>query len=395
MDATFVVVPLLVAIAPLAAQVAGRWVLVPVVVFELVLGMVFGPFGLGWAHPSTTGLNVSRLGLAMLFFVAGTEIELTALRGRTGRAATLGWLASLAIGVAAGWVVGGGQAAVIIGIALSSTALGTLLPVLRDAGELGTELGRTVVAIGTVGEFGPLIAITIFLGARDPGTSTVILGLFLTVAAGVVWYAVRAPHGALQHFVTLTMHSSGQFAIRLVMLLILGLVALSAWLSVDILLGAFTAGLVWRLLMRDASADVRAAVDSKIEGLAFGFLIPVFFVYTGVTFDLQSLVTRPALLWLVPVLAIAMIIVRGLPASFAAPRGTRWRGRLELALFGATGLPIIVAVTQTGVREHLIPAWSASVLVAAGMVSVLLFPLLAMTLRGEQDLVTQPWDDTF
>ena len=384
LDTAIVLIPLLAVIAPLAARAIGPWLRVPVVVFELVLGIVVGPSLLGWTGPSEFVDLLSEFGLAMLFFVAGTEIEFAGLRGRPGRRAIGGWFVSVVVGTALGFALVPGAGAVVIGVALASTALGTLLPILRDAGELNTPFGRAVGALGAVGEFGPLVAISVLLGSRSPGTATIVLAVFLLLAAGAVWYALKAPQGALHRFVNATLHTSGQFAVRIVMLILTGLVALSIVLDLDMLLGAFAAGLVWRLLMRDADAHDRHAVESKVEAIAFGFLVPVFFIYTGVTFDLASLLAEPILLALVPVVVVVLLVVRGLPSMAAAPEGADGRTRAAVMLMGATGLPIIVAVTAIGVDEKLISSGLASVLVGAGMLSVLLFPLIAMSLRGDR-----------
>lgn len=394
MPATLVLIPLLAVLAPLAARGLGRWLSIPVVVFELILGIVVGPSVLGWAQPSAFVDTLSEFGLAMLFFVAGTEIQLTALRGRTGRGAIIGWLISIAAGVTLGWIFAAGEAAVVIGVALSSTALGTLLPILRDAGELRTGFGRSVGAIGAVGEFGPLVAISIFLGGRAPGIATVVLGLFLLVSALAVWYAFRAPKGALHRFIGASLHTSSQFAIRVVLLILACLVMLSVALDLDMLLGAFAAGIVWRLVMRDADPSDRQAVDAKIEAVAFGFLIPIFFIYTGVTFDLASLIERPSLLLLVPVALVVLLVVRGVPSLLAAPAGASLKERAGVVLMGATGLPIIVAVTAIGVDRNYLPSSIASVLVGAGMLSVLVFPAVAMSLRGERESQPRLGNDT-
>ncbi len=392
-DASLFLIPLLAVLAPLATRGLGRWVRIPVVVFELVLGIVAGPSVLGWVQPNEFIDLLAELGLAMLVFVAGTEIQMAALRGRTGRNAWLGWFVSIALGVALGWLIAPGLGAIVIGVALSSTALGTLLPILRDAGELKTPFGHSVFALGTVGEFGPLIAISILLGGSDPGAATVVLGLFALIAFGAVWYAFKVPQGALHAAVTSTLHTSAQFAVRVVFLVLTALVVLSIALDVDFLLGAFTAGIVWRLLIRDAKHEDQEAVESKIEGIAFGFLVPVFFIYTGVTFDLAALLADPILLVLLAVGFIALLVVRGIPSMLAAPVGASRRERVSIALLGATGLPIIVAVTGIGVDEGLLSTGLAAALVGAGMLSVLVFPLVAMSLRGSVPHTTGLEDD--
>jgi Kef-type K+ transport system membrane component KefB len=389
LEPTLLIIPLLAVLAPLLARSLSRWVRIPIVVFELVLGIVAGPSLLGWAVPSDFIAALAEFGLAMLFFVAGSEIEFTAFRGRTGRSAVLGWLLSLAAGVGLTWLFAPGEVAIVVGIALCSTALGTLLPILRDAKELRTPFGQAVGAIGAVGEFGPLIAISIFLGASDPGVETLVLILFAFVAGLAIWLAFRMPRGAMHRVVNSTLHTSGQFAIRVVFLILSALVALSIVLDLDLLLGAFAAGIVWRLLMRDADEHSREAVESKVEAVAFGFLVPVFFVYTGITFDLAALLAEPVLLLVVPVVLVLLFVVRGLPSMLAAPAGSSRRDRLSIAFLGATGLPIIVAVTAIGVDEGVLRTADAAVLVGAGMLSVLLFPLIAMSLRGER--ITAVW----
>lgn len=383
-EPTLLIIPALAVLAPIVARGIGRWVRVPIVVFELVLGILVGPAVLGWAEPSAFIETLADFGLAMLFFVAGTEIEFGAFRGRLGRRASLGWLISLVAGVAAGFLLAPGEAAIVIGIALCSTALGTLLPIIRDAGELHTPFGRAIGAIGAVGEFGPLIAISIFLGGRQPGVATVVLAIFIAVSALGIWLAAVLPRGGMHRVVNATLHTSGQFAIRVVFLILTALVTLSIMLDLDMLLGAFTAGVIWRLLMRDASEADREAVESKIEGIAFGFLVPIFFIYTGITFDLQALLDDPVLFLLLPVGLVVLFVVRGLPSSLAAPEGASLRERLSVGLLGATGLPIIVAVTAIGVSEGILTTTQQAVLVATGMLSVLLFPLIGMALRGER-----------
>jgi Kef-type K+ transport system membrane component KefB len=390
LEPAIVLIPLLAVMAPVLARAVGPVLRVPIVVFELALGILVGPAALGWAQPSDLVDLLSEFGLAMLFFVAGTEIELGALRGRTGRGAILGWVISVGAGTALGWAALPGLGAVVIGVALASTALGTLLPILRDSGDLRTPFGRSVGALGAVGEFGPLVAISVLLGTHEPGVEGIVLAGFLVVVAGAVWYALRAPQGALHRFVSSTLHTSGQFAVRVLLLILAALVGLSIVLDLDMLLGAFTAGLLWRLLMRDADAGDRAAVESKIEGLAFGFLVPLFFIYTGVTFDLEALLQRPVLFAALPVALLVLVVVRGLPSLLAAPAGATGRDRIAVVLMGSTGLPVIVAVTAIGVDERLIPSAAASVLVGAGMLSVLLFPLIALSVRRES--VERPAD---
>ncbi|UYO97706.1 cation:proton antiporter [Microbacterium sp. M28] len=382
-EAGLVLVPLMAVLAPLMAKGVRPVLRVPVIVFELVLGILIGPALLGWVDAGEVLEKLSEFGLAMLFFMAGSEIDFRRLVGKPLVRASLGWVLSVVLGIGLGFFFAPGEGMVVIGIALSSTALGTLMPILRDAGELNTPFGRTVTAIGAVGEFLPLIAISIFLSTRTTWLATVVLLTFVVLAAAVVFFAQRTPHGRLHAFLRATLHTSDQFGIRFVLLLIASLVALSVVLDLDMLLGAFVAGAVWRIIMARAPKEDAEEIESKIEAIAFGFLVPIFFLYTGITYDLDALLSSPQALVLVPVFLVALLLFRGVAAQLSAPAGTSGRERSALALLSATGLPIIVAVTAIGVEEGMLDSGIAAALVGAGMLSVLLYPLIAMSLRGE------------
>jgi Kef-type K+ transport system membrane component KefB len=383
-EAGLILVPLMAVLAPLMARGVRPILRVPVIVFELVLGILIGPAVLGWVEPSEVLGTLSELGLALLFFIAGSEIDFGKLAGKPLARASLGWVMSVVLGIGLGFFFAPGEGMIVIGIALSSTALGTLMPILRDAGELSTPFGRTVTAIGAVGEFLPLIAISIFLSTRTTWVATAVLLTFVVSAAIVVLIAHRRPHGRLHEFIRATLHTSDQFGVRFVLLLIAALVALSIVLDLDMLLGAFVAGAVWRIIMVRAPQKDAEEVESKIEAIAFGFLVPIFFLYTGVTFDLDSLVSSPQAMTLVPVFLVALLLFRGLAAQVSAPAGASVRERTSLGLLAATGLPIIVAVTGIGVEQRMLDSGIAAALVGAGMLSVLLYPLIAMSLRGDR-----------
>ncbi|MCS5717834.1 cation:proton antiporter [Herbiconiux sp. CPCC 205763] len=377
-----VMVPLLAVLAPLVAAAVGRVAKVPLVVFEILLGLLVGPSVLGWV-PADEFIGVlANLGLAMLFFMAGNEIDFRAIKGRPLGRASLGWVISLALGLVVGLLLAPSvEAGIFIGVALTSTALGTIMPMLRDAGELSTPFGRAVTAVGAAGEFGPLIAISLFLSGRKPLLAALVLMAFVVITGLAIWLASRGPHTRLHAIISATRHSSGQFAVRLVLLFVAALVCLSITLGLDMLLGAFAAGVLYRVLLAGAPVADKEIIESKLEAVAFGFLVPIFFVYTGVTFDLTSLLTSPNALLLLPVFLVLFLLVRGLPGLLAAPPGASGNDRAALALFSATGLPIIVAVTDIGLDEGVLQPGTASALVGAGMLSVLLFPLVALGRR--------------
>ncbi len=376
---TLILIPVAAVLAPLLSSGLSHFARIPLIVFEILLGVLIGPSLLGWVQPTDFITKLSNFGLVMLFFLAGNEIDFERVRGRALNRSILGWLGALAVAVVIGVLLApSAVSGVYIGVALTSTALGTLMPILRDAGEMRTSFGTAVIAIGAVGEFGPLIAISLFLSGRRPGTATAVLVGFVLITAAAIYLSSRGAHFRLHQLITATLHTSGQFAVRLVIMVIASLVALSLALQLDMLLGAFAAGVLTKLLLVDARPADREVVETKLEAIGFGFLVPIFFIYTGVTFNLDALLNSRSALIELPIFLLLMVVVRGLSGLVSAPENTNGADKRAIVLLTATGLPIIVAVTSTGVAAGDLTAGTASALVGAGMLSVLLFPLLAL-----------------
>ncbi|MFT4135869.1 cation:proton antiporter [Microbacterium sp.] len=384
-DLGILIIPLVACVAPLLATLVRRAVMVPLVVFEIALGMLVGPDGLGWVSETAFMTTLSQLGLAMLFFMAGNEIDPTALRGRTGRRSIAGWALSAALAVAAAAVLGDGVAsAAIIAIALTGTALGTIMPALRDSGIARTPLGATIGAAGAIGEFLPLVAVSVLLSGRQPVVGVIVLCLFVAIAASAFWIASRGPHQWLRRMVSATLHTSGQFGVRFVVLLVAALVCLALALGVDFLLGAFTAGMLARVVLQDGDPEELRVIEAKLDSIAFGFFVPVFFVTTGISFPLARLLADPATLVLVPVFAGVMLLVRGIPGLLVPAPGTTLSDRRTAALFTATTLPLVIAVTQIGADQGLLEESTAAAMVGGAMLTVLFFPLLALLGRHDE-----------
>ncbi|MGW4029599.1 cation:proton antiporter [Streptomyces sp. NPDC004838] len=371
-------------LAPLLAHGFGRWIRIPLVIFEILLGIVIGPALLGWAHPDTVVDTLSHLGLAMLIFLAGYEIEFDSIRGDTLRRSLWAWLISLVLGLGVALALTGAdlERSLVIGTALTSTALGTVLPILRDSGDLRGRFGTVMLAFGAVGEFGPIIAMALLLSGRGPGESVALLTAFAGVTAAAVFWALRPRPPWFSRVIANTLHSSGQFAVRFVMLLLVSMLALSAVFGVDILLGAFAAGVLTRLVLNGAAPESSGEILGRIEAMGFGFLVPVFFVVTGVQFDLDALLEGGRALVLLPVFLLLFLVVRGLPVYALAPRDLTGVDRRALTLYASTCLPLVVAITTIGLAEKVIDTGEAAALVGAAMVSVLVFPLLALKLRA-------------
>lgn len=375
-----------IALAAVAAPVVSRLLrgYVPDVVLLLVAGTVLGPFALGWAGTGGGVDLISELGLGMLFLLAGYELDPRLLRGRSGRAAWAVWFVCLilafALVTALAWDRSTGTK-VAIAIAMTSTALGALLPIIKQAGILDKPLGRAVLAHGAVGELGPIVAMSVLLTTRDMSAAIVVVVLFVLAALliGAVPERLFTRIPDLGSALRSLGGGTAQLPVRGVILLLLVLMVLAEEFDLDVVLGAFAAGMILRRLIAAGHPEV----DSSLDAIGFGLLIPAFFVVSGMGIDVVAVAGDPVL-WIGFVAAIAL--ARGVPVWLSerfVPHGQnleRPRERAQLALYCATGLPIIVAVTQVATDAGLLTPEVASTLVAAGATTVLVFPLIARLL---------------
>jgi Kef-type K+ transport system membrane component KefB len=356
---------------------------VPVVVVEILLGIIVGPQVLDLTHQTTLIEFLGQFGLAFLFFMAGLEIDFPRIRGRPVQLATFGWLLSAALGFAVAGVLhitGVVISELLVGVALCTTALGTLMPILRDTGVLRTNFGGYVVAAGALGEFGPIVLFSVLLTQdADRAVVVVLLIVFTVLSIAAAIAGARLPERTF-HRIGRTMHSTGQLPMRLALLIMLGLVYLAREFGLDLILGAFAAGIIVGLASRHEEAE---PLKIKLEGMGFGFLIPIFFIASGLTFDLDAVLTSEGGLVRVPLFLALFLLCRGLPALLLYRSALDRSTRAALAFFSATGLPIIVAVTQIGVQTGRMRSETAAALVAAGMISVFVYPLIGLRLARE------------
>ena len=362
-------------IAAIAARLHSR-LLLPTVVVEIVLGILIGPEVLDIAQSDQYIEFLSTIGLVFLFFFAGLEVVEKRVPRRELTRGTAGWAASLAIGLAVGFglhAAGLEAEGWLLGVALATTALGALVPILSDSGLLRTPLGQAVLGTGVAGEFWPIVVISVFLTGVYGAWAEVLLligfgGLVLLAAAA----ALRARPPRMVRILLETVHTTGQAAVRLSVFLLAALVLLANDVGFDFVLGAFAAGLVVGLAVETPEGEV---VRMRLEGIGFGFVIPIYFVVTGMDFDLDSLLTARGLG--LAALFLALLLVGRGASSLLWLRRLGREQTLRLALFGATGLPLIVAIVGIGTDRGAIASDVGASLVGAGMISVLLFPLLA------------------
>mgnify|MGYP003494002863 FL=1 len=372
-----------VAAAALAPMIAlGLRKRVPSVIFEILLGILIGPAVLALANPTGFVANLGSMGLALLMFLAGLEVDLREMRGSTLKRAGASWgLSVLLAGVVAGVLAltGQGEAALFVGIALSTTALGTLLPILRESGVFQTPLGKHVMAVGTLGEFGPIVLIALLLGERNAWAVALFLLGFAALVIGGLWLARNRRLGWLRHTIYEGLHATSQLPVRVTMLIIVFFVLVADDLGIDTLLGSFAAGLIVRAAIAadHAPADV-GIYQGKIEAVGFGVLVPVFFVVSGMQIGIRSMIEHPSSCAVIPVIVVLMVLVRGIPTHFIYRGALPTAQRRSLVLFSATGLPLVVVVTQLGVQQGALQPQIAAAMVAGGLLSVVLLPLLGL-----------------
>lgn len=369
------------ALAPMIGEATRRFG-VSVVVLEILLGVAIGPQGFELAVPTAGGLpTLAMFGMGMLFFIAGMEIDLGAIRSEL-KQALLAWVAAFAVAVGVAFALrsaGLVEGWLVVAIALPTTALGVLVPILKDAGVLATPFGRSVMAAGVIGELGPIIAMSLALSTKNAAdVQAVFTIIFISIVAAVYWASSHVLAPGVMAFLRGTMLRSGQLPVRLAMLLLVLLGVLAEELGIDLALGALAAGMIVGLALRDTTDHT---MHHKLEAVAFGFFVPIFFIVSGMKLDVAAIFGSTQGLVLFGVAFIALVAVR-IPGMLLYRREIGSHAAVAHGLYSATTLSLIVAITGIAVSGGLMKAAEAAPLVGAGMLTVLLFPAIALPLAG-------------
>ena len=364
--------------------------LLPSVVLEIIAGIVIGPSLLGIVEVDQTIEVVSVVGLAFLLFLAGLEIEFPQLRGRVLWLTGAGFVLSFAIAIVVAMLLKAGgliETPLLVAIILCATSLGVLIPVLKDAGEISSGFGQLVIAAGTIADFGAVILLSVFFsGEGGVGATLLLIGALVALAA-VIFLVVRGAERsiAIRRDLLRLQDTTAQIRVRGAIVLLIGFAAIAEELGLETILGAFMAGAILSLLDRD---EVMTHPDfrRKLEAIGFGIFIPVFFVTSGVRFDLDALLASTSNLIMLPIFLAALVAVRGVPALLYR-RDLGGRRTAIAGLMQSTSLPFIVAATAIGQELGLIAAAEGAALIGAGLLSVLIFPATGLALlraeRGE------------
>ena len=357
---------------------------------EIVLGIVIGPSVLGWVKPDLPVSILALIGLAFLLFLSGLEIDVERLRGPILKLTAIGFAVSFAIAIVIGIGLHAGgfvKSPLFVAIVLVATSLGVIVPVLKDSGNISSSFGQLVIAAASIADFGAIILLSVFFSGRG-STSTagtlILLGVFGLVVALVGLAIAGVEHSmSLARVLQRLQDTTAQIRVRAAFLLLIAFTALADSVGLETILGAFAAGALLSLIDRD-DAMTHPQFRLKLEAVGFGVFIPVFFVTSGVRFDLNALFASTSTVARVPLFLIAIYLARGLPAFVYV----RLLGRSRAVIAGvlqATSLPFIVAATQIGVQLGVVTRASAAGLVAAGLLSVIISPALGLTLlRREQ-----------
>lgn len=360
---------------------------VPSPVLEIVAGIVLGPSVLGWVRVDAPVEVLALVGLAFLLFLAGLEIDVHRLHGRPLTLALSGFVVSFAIAVGAALLLaaaGFTSAPLLVAIILVATSLGLVVPVLKDSGQIATDTGQLIIAAASIADFGAVILLSLFFSEESTGVAArllLLVGLGVVVVLLVLTLMRARRSVRTARVFQMLRGTTAQIRIRFAMVLLIAFVALAQGLGFEAILGAFLAGAALRLIDIDAHT-VHPHTELKLDAIGYGFVIPVFFVASGVQFDAQALFASSETLLQVPLFLAALFAARALPALLYRPRLGN-RRTVAAAFLQATSLPFIVAAVQIGERLGALAPASGAALIAAGLVSVLFFPAIALALlRG-------------
>ena len=387
---------LVAAAAPIIAKLVPRG-LVPETVILLLAGALLGPYTAGVIELTDSIDMLSELGLAFLFLLAGYEIDPKSLSGAQGKKGLATWVVSMAIALVLVLLSPSLSVSHIDGlavaIALTTTALGTLMPIIKERDLEGTPVGGGILSFGTWGELCPVLAMALLLSSRSEWKTLLILAVFVLVCVIMAIVPAKARRGGhrIYRFLASKRNTTSQAFVRVTVVLLIGLVTVSAVFQLDIVLGAFAAGFILRYVIPEGDHEL----ESKLDAIGYGFLIPVFFVVSGAKIDLAGVGENPLLLVL---FICALLLVRAVPIVVALSLGKgedklSMHNRITVALYCTTALPLIVAVTSVAVKAGAMAQDVAGTLVAAGAVTVFLMPFLAsLTYRVVDEIAAHPND---
>jgi Kef-type K+ transport system membrane component KefB len=357
---------------------------IPDVIWLLFFGIIIGPYMLDFTKVTESVEFIRELGMGFLFLLAGFEVDTSDMRSKQGKNACITWVIcfSIAFSLGALFTNGNIQLSIVLGIASTSTALGTLLPILKDSRRIETNIGKATIIHGAYGELFPIIAMSLLLSTVAPWQASIILILFTTISVIVVIIPIsfirKIP--LLEKAIVSASNTTMQTTLRITVFILVTLMLLTAIFNLDIALGAFLAGILINVVLKTISPQQGEEIAHKVEVVGFSFLIPVFFITSGMNINLFKVLTEWKLLI---AMVIFTVLVRGVIVFLREDLMNTYsnletrREKVALGLYSATGLPIIVAVTDIAETAGIIESDMSTIMITSGGITVLIFPFIA------------------
>ncbi len=374
------------ALAFVVPFILARFPRLPVVIGEIVFGVIVGPYVLGWVREDAILTFMSDIGLAFLMFLAGMEINFDLLfsdRKRKKNEPNVVLLSltiyalTIVLAVSGAFLlrrIGVEGDAWLLAFVLSATSLGVLLPILKERGLLETRYGQVLFLSAMLADFITVILLTVYLITLDKGfdpeifTIALLFVLFLMLfRLGPRMLRIKSVSSLIERLSSATV----QIKVRGAIAILMGFVVLAEFVDAELILGAFLAGMIISLLKRPEDSGL----VHNLEAFGFGFFVPVFFIMVGVNLDINSLLSSPQSLLMLPIILGFSILIKVLPMIAAL----RYFGAKDLLLGGLllnTHLSLEIAVAVIGVRSELLSQATGTVLIVFSLLTVMLMPLL-------------------
>jgi Kef-type K+ transport system membrane component KefB len=357
-------------------------------VIELIAGMLVGPALLGWVEIDAPVQIMAAIGVSFLLFLAGMELDLRVLKGAALRLGAAGFVLSLTLAIAIELTFkyfGQVNTPFLVAIALSATSVGIVVPILNDSGYLHTPTGVFTLAGASAAEFGTIVLLGLFFARSGYSPAVEVVGLIvLAVLAvllffGLIWLSRRE---ATQRIFRRLDDTSSQVRVRLAVLVLLAAAAFAAALGFEAILGTFLAGAIFAVVIR--GWDDLGTFKKKLDGVGFGFFVPVFFIASGMRLDLSALLGWYEMARVL-VLLLVLLLVRALPVLLYR-KHLSGREMLASGLLQATNLSFVVVAVTVGESIGAITYSGGTGLIAAGLLSAVIFPPIAhMLLKRPSD----------
>jgi Kef-type K+ transport system membrane component KefB len=329
------------------------------------------------------------IGLAFLLFLAGLEIDPRRLRGPIARRTGVGYLFSLALAVAVGFALAAGgltKSPLLLAIALSATSLGLIVPVLKDVGQTDSQVGRFTIAGASIADFGAVLLLSIFFSmSKGSATGKLILlaGFVVLIVAALAALSRLGKSHRLSSVLVMLQDTTAEIRVRFAVVLLILFVVLASKFGLETILGAFLAGAILNCVDRDSMSHPNFRV--KLDAIGYGFVVPVFFVVSGLAFNLKALLHSPSAVARIPIFLVGLLIVRGIPAVVVYRQSVGRGNAIAVGLLQATSLPFLVVASAIGVGLGAIKPVTGTALVSAGLLSCVIFPPVALILLRKAD----------